>query len=156
MHMKIWMLSALALIIAGCSSSVKSAETSAVPSEKTEQKADTMLFVCKETVDNIPYLILRMNPEAAYVSMADSVIPSEADSAIGLCVEAAFTGELGKTFKSTNIGGDYVIEGTFRKGYKCRANIPTAGMSSYPHWGITRRGLRRPGRITAPSFSRFS
>ena len=122
MNMKIWMLGALALIITGCSSSVKSAETSAVPSGQMEQKADTMLFVGHKTVDAVPYLILRMNPEEAYVSMADSVIPSESDSEIALCVEAAFTGELSKTFKSTNIGGDYVIEGTFRKGYKCRAN----------------------------------
>lgn len=63
-----------------------------------------------------------MNPENAYVSMADSVMPSESDSTIALCVEAAFTGELLKNFTTINIAGDYVIDGNFRKGYKCKAN----------------------------------
>lgn len=83
---------------------------------------DTLLTVTHVDKDDMPFIVLKMNNEAAYISMADSVMPSETDSTIGLCVEAAFTGELLKEFKTTNIGGDYVIDGVFHKGYKCRAN----------------------------------
>lgn len=63
-----------------------------------------------------------MNPESAYITMADSIVPEISDSTIAMCVEAAFTGELLKEFKSTNIAGDYVIDGISHKGYKCKAN----------------------------------
>lgn len=90
--------------------------------ESIEILADTMITVTRVNADSTSFIIMRMNKENAYISMADSIIPSEADSAIALCVEAAFTGELLKDFKSTNIGGDYVIDGVFHKGYKCKAN----------------------------------
>ena len=90
--------------------------------ESTEILQDTMLTVTEVNIDSVPFIILKMNREVAYISMADSVIPSEKDSTIALCVEAAFTGELLKDYKSTNIGGDYVIDGVFHKGYKCKAN----------------------------------
>lgn len=83
---------------------------------------DTIVTLSNVERDSLPFLILKMNPEAAYISMADSVMPSETDSTIALCVEAAFTGELLKEFKTTNIGGNYVIDGVFHKGYKCKAN----------------------------------
>ncbi|MCM1290809.1 MAG: hypothetical protein NC201_07640 [Prevotella sp.] len=81
-----------------------------------------MLNVSDTTIDSTPFIILKMNPQSAYIAMADSVIPSIDDKSIALCVEAAFTGELLREFKTTNVGGNYVIEGVFRKGYKCRAN----------------------------------
>lgn len=90
--------------------------------ESTEILQDTMLTVTEVNIDSVPFIILKMNREVAYISMADSVIPSEKDSTIALCVEAAFAGELLKDYKSTNIGGDYVIDGVFHKGYKCKAN----------------------------------
>ena len=83
---------------------------------------DTLVTLSNVEIDSLPFLVLKMNPEAAYISMADSVMPSETDSTIALCVEAAFTGELLKEFKTTNIGGDYVIDGVFHKGYRCKAN----------------------------------
>lgn len=82
----------------------------------------TMLFVENLTVDGMKFLKFQMNPATSYITMVDSVMPSQSDSTIALCVEAAFTGELLKDFKTTNIGGDYVIDGTFHKGYKCNAN----------------------------------
>ena len=95
-----------------------------------EQKGNNLKILClthfvtvsNMEIDSMPFIMLKMNNETAYISMVDSVIPSETDSTIGLCVEAAFTGELLKEFKTTNIGGDYVIDGVFHKGYKCKAN----------------------------------
>ena len=83
---------------------------------------DTALFVSHETINGVPFILLRMNRDVAYITMADSVIPDRNDSTIFLCVEAAFTGETLKVFKSTNVAGDYVIEGRRRKGYDCSDN----------------------------------
>lgn len=68
------------------------------------------------------FLIVKMNRQQAFISMADSVIPDMNDRSIALCVEAAFTGELLEKFSSSNVGGDYVMDGRYRNGYKCRAN----------------------------------
>ena len=83
---------------------------------------DTLIFKSTVNVDSVEFIILRSNPETTVVNMADSVIPSVNDSTIALCVEAGFTGELLPKFKSTNVAGDYVIDGVFHKGYKCKAN----------------------------------
>lgn len=110
-----------ALAIVGCSSANKNSDNLDFPTGVSTQ-VDTMLFVDSIIVDSVPFLKLQMNHNMSCITMADSVIPSQADSTIALCVEAAFTGKLLKDFKSTNIGGDYVIDGIFHKGYKCRAN----------------------------------
>lgn len=86
------------------------------------EKTDTALFVSHDTIFGVPFIVLRMNHDIAYVAMADSVMPSMDDPNIFLCVEAAFTGKLLKNFKSTNVAGDYVVDGRKRKGYKCEAN----------------------------------
>lgn len=83
---------------------------------------DTMISVSNPYIDSIPFIKLQMNPETAYITMADSIIPEITDSTIALCVEAAFTGELLKEFKTTNVAGDYIIDGVFHRGYKCKAN----------------------------------
>ena len=83
---------------------------------------DTMLVISYPNVEGNIFIKLQMNCESAYITMADSVIPSMADSTIALCVEAAFTGQLLNEFKSTNIAGDYVIDGNLYKGYNCNAN----------------------------------
>ncbi|MGM9841354.1 MAG: hypothetical protein ACI31D_04040 [Candidatus Limisoma sp.] len=84
--------------------------------------ADTLVAVSTISVESTDFIQIRLNPAKAYVTMADSVMPSETDPTIGLCVEAAFTGELLPQFKSSNVAGDYVIEGKLHKGYKCKAN----------------------------------
>lgn len=84
--------------------------------------ADSLLYVSTDTLDSTSFITLKMNPSTAYITMADSIIPAETDSTIALCVEAAFTGELLREFKSSNVAGDYVIDGNFHRGYKCTAN----------------------------------
>lgn len=99
--------------------SVKVVETVEVSSKES---SDTALFVSRNTVNGVLFIILKMNSDVAYVTMADSVIPNREDPSIFLCVEAAFTGELLKQFKSTNVVGNYVIDGNKKHGYNCRAN----------------------------------
>lgn len=120
------LLISILFICCYCSGSCKRVATEVLPPETTShiesQKPDTLLFKSVHTIDSVKFILLKMNPETAYVTMTDSVIPAINDSTIALCVEAAFTGELLPEFKSTNIGGDYVINGVFHKGYKCKAN----------------------------------
>lgn len=120
--MKSLIFALIALTIAGCSSSNKKGTDTLELTSERSSKVDTMLFVNNALVDSNPFIIMRMNKDVAYITMADSIIPSKADQTIALCVEAAFTGEQLKKFKTTNIGGDYVIDGIFHKGYKCKAN----------------------------------
>lgn len=116
------LLPLLILTMSGCTSSANNGSVDNYQDKDSLQKAVMLLLKSETQVDSVVFIKLQMNPEVAYISMADSVIPSEKDPTIALCVEAAFTGELLKDFKSTNIGGDYVIDGTFHKGYKCKAN----------------------------------
>ena len=86
------------------------------------QTFDPALDVIYKTVDSVKFIIMKMDFDQCYVSMADSVMPSKNDSTIFLCVEAAFTGQLLKQFKPNNVAGNYVIDGKLKKGYKCKAN----------------------------------
>lgn len=119
--MKSLTLAIIAFSMIGCSSPHKDVTSSASILDSLTN-VDTLLFVSNCNIDSIPFIRMQMNPEAAYITLADSVMPSEKDSTISLCVEAAFTGELLKNFKSSNIAGDYVIDGVVHKGYKCKAN----------------------------------
>lgn len=119
--MKSLFLVILAFTLVGCVSSNKNTDVLELSNEN-EVAVDTMLFVDNAVVDSMSFIKLKMNHDVSYITMADSIIPLQTDSTIALCVEAAFTGELLKDFKTTNIGGDYVIDGTFHKGYKCKAN----------------------------------
>lgn len=105
----------------GCGSPNKKVYDSASLIE-LQTNEDTLLFVSHTQVDSVPFITLKMNYQTAYISLIDSIIPSESDSTIALCVEAAFTGELLKEFKTYNIAGDYVINGILHKGYECKAN----------------------------------
>lgn len=50
-------------------------------------------------------------------------MPEKIDKNVLFCSEAAFTGELLKRFKHSNIAGDHVSGGVFYRGYKCKPNI---------------------------------
>lgn len=113
----------------GCSnSSSQSSSNETAPVSHTEiadlpsEINDTLIYKSQEVIDGFDFVLLTMNPENAVVSLADSVIPSIDDTSIALCVEAAFTGEKLKEFKSSNVAGDYIIDGLLHKGYKCKAN----------------------------------
>ena len=123
--MRILTIGVILLSLIGCSKN-SNAETNTstdiLLSQDENASVDTLLLVESTDIESIPFVILRMNRNDSYITMADSVMPSVSDSAVALCVEAAFTGELLKDFKSTNVAGDYVIDGVLHKGYNCKAN----------------------------------
>ena len=110
------------LIHASCTQNNVSAKKTTESAETTERVSDTLIFKSEAMIDSVPFIILKSNPLTIKVEMADSIIPDINDSGIALCVEAAFTGELLKEFKTTNVAGDYIVNGKFRKGYKCKVN----------------------------------
>lgn len=105
----------------GCSSNTNT-RTFEQLSDVEKALPDTLIYKSNVMAEDGSFLILRMNPAPCRVELTDSVIPNINDSTIALCVEAAFTGELLKEFKSTNVAGDYVVNGKLKKGYKCKAN----------------------------------
>lgn len=112
---------AFALLLFACGSPTKEAAPASVSTltDSAINGSDSLLFISHPGVDSVEYIKLVMNPEKAYLTFVDSVLPSINDSTIALCVEAAFTGELLEQFSSTNIAGDYIIDGVMHKGYKC-------------------------------------
>lgn len=90
--------SILLIVLGGCK---KEAEPNALPpSTHKSIKGDLVIYT----------------PQYSHIDLVCGTMPSmEADSVI-FCAEAAFTGELLKEFKHSNIGGNHVSSGTFYKG----------------------------------------
>ena len=118
---------AVLVSLTACSGN-KTQRLDSIPSEEVGDpeveniELPSALNVSHQKVDSVEFIIMKMDPYRCHITMADSVIPSQKDSTILLCVEAAFTGQLLKEFKTTNIAGDYVIDGEYHKGYRCKAN----------------------------------
>lgn len=66
--------------------------------------------------------LLIYHPQYDYIDLACGTMPSKKDSSVIFCCSAAFTGELLKVFKHSNIAGNHVSSGTFHKGFKCKPN----------------------------------
>lgn len=61
-------------------------------------------------------------PQYSDIDLACGQMPEKTDTNVIFCCEAAFTGELLKEFKHSNIAGHHVSGGKFYRGYKCRPN----------------------------------
>lgn len=61
-------------------------------------------------------------PQYSNIDLVCGQMPEKTDRNVLFCCEAAFTGELLKEFKHSNIAGHHVSSGKFYKGYKCKPN----------------------------------
>lgn len=61
-------------------------------------------------------------PEYTKIDLVCGQMPSTSQKNVEFCCEAAFTGELLKEFKHTNIADNHICNGVMKKGYRCRAN----------------------------------
>ena len=84
--------------------------------------ADTIVTHTERALAGDKYVVLTVNTAKADISVADSIIPDINDPEVCLCVEAAFTGVLTDTFRSSNVAGVYVASGILHHGYDCEAN----------------------------------
>ena len=57
-------------------------------------------------------------PQYSDVDLVCGKMPEKTDTNVLFCCEAAFTGELLKEFKHSNIAGHHVSGGKFYRGYK--------------------------------------
>lgn len=88
--------------------------------EKTEDKVETLLshYTSFEEKNNL----LIYTPYYSNIDLVCGTMPSLSDEQVIFCAEAAFTGELLKEFKHSNIRGDHVSNGTRYKGTACDRN----------------------------------
>ena len=61
-------------------------------------------------------------PQYSDIDLACGQMPEKTDTNVIFCCEAAFTGELLKEFKHSNIAGHHVSGGKFYRGYSCKPN----------------------------------
>ena len=61
-------------------------------------------------------------PQFLSIDLACGKMPEKTETNVLFCCEAAFTGELFKEFKHSNIAGHHVSGGKFYRGYKCKPN----------------------------------
>lgn len=61
-------------------------------------------------------------PQYSNIDLACGKMPEKTDADVLFCCEAAFTGELLKVFKHSNIAGHHVSGGIFYRGYSCKPN----------------------------------
>ncbi len=60
-------------------------------------------------------------PEYTKIDLVCGQMPKTTQKNVEFCCEAAFTGELLKEFKHTNIADNHICNGEMKKGYRCRA-----------------------------------
>lgn len=73
-----------------------------------------------QRLDTLELIVLY--PKYSSIDLVCGNMPSKKDSSVVLFAEAAYTGELLKEFKHTNIAGDHVSSGKRYKGYRCKRN----------------------------------
>ncbi len=102
-------------IVIACNSNTDNKED-----QNTENIAEK---ICVSNVDTVQTNgLIIYYPNYNEIDLAFETMPSPNDRSVLMACEAAFTGELLKEFKHSNIAGNHTCGGVFYKGYKCRAN----------------------------------
>lgn len=73
-------------------------------------------------VDSTDSSLVLYIPQYKNIDLVCGTMPSVTDSDVIFCAEAAYTGDLLKEFKHSNIAGDHVSSGKRYDGYKCKRN----------------------------------
>ena len=61
-------------------------------------------------------------PEFSRIDLVCGQMPMAAQKEVEFCCEGAFTGELLREFRHSNIADNHICSGVMKKGYRCRAN----------------------------------
>ena len=104
----------LAVLLLCCCSSSKNTET--MDNETAMQSPAVMID--DSTVNGL----IVYYPQYSRIDLVCGTMPSEQDTSVVLCAEAAFTHELLDEFAHTNIDGDHVSGGKRYTGAKCQDN----------------------------------
>ena len=93
------------------------------------------LAVTVETTANLKVYY----PEYTKIDLVCGQMPKTTQKNVEFCCEAAFTGELLKEFKHTNIADNHICNGEMKKGYRCRANTGGFVWGSKGKWKFMRK-----------------
>lgn len=105
---------------------------------EVEVNMDKTHYTSCETKGNL----VIYTPHYTDIDLVCGAMPSQAEENVIFCAEAAFTGELLKEFKHSNILGDHVSDGTRYKGTGCKRN--TGAFVYYNgEWKFRYRGYSR-------------
>ena len=108
------LITVLAVLLLCCCSSSKNTE--AMDNETAMQSPAVMID--DSTVNGL----IVYYPQFSRIDLVCGTMPSEQDTSVVLCAEAAFTHELLDEFAHTNIDGDHVSGGKRYTGAKCQDN----------------------------------
>lgn len=107
----------IAFSIISCNNNAAREKSTSINSES----ADTVMpgsYTVKTAVDSL----IIYTPHYKNINLVCGTMPSKNDVNIIFCAEAAYTGELLKVFKHSNILGDHVSSGKRYKGSPCKRN----------------------------------
>lgn len=119
--MKTGLIIGLLLAISSCQCNGNtSGENKQIPPQKTEAQEKRHIRHHVDVEDHDSLTVYR--PIYKRIDLVTAMMPGKEQKDVILCFEAAFTGELLREFRHTNIAGHHVSGGVFHKGYKCGAN----------------------------------
>lgn len=109
----IFVIIAFVITFGACANKPNQQEESTTPPEDVAQS-----YV--QRVDTLGLIVLY--PQYDSIDLVCGTLPSKKDNRVILFAEAAYTGELLKEFKHSNIAGDHVSGGKLHKGFRCKRN----------------------------------
>lgn len=118
MYRLLFLLSLFCSLVSCNTNGVKSQEAADTLSYANAPVAEKRVRVARKDTCSLILLF----PQFKSVDLVCETMPSQDDEKVIFVAEAAFTGELLKEFKHTNIAGDHVSSGSRIKGYKCPRN----------------------------------
>ena len=104
---------ALVITLGACTNKPNQPEEGATPKVDEAQS-----YV--QRVDTLGLIVLY--PQYESIDLVCGTMPSKKDTRVILFAEAAYTGELLKEFKHSNVAGDHVSDGKLHKGFRCKRN----------------------------------
>ena len=109
---------AVLYILSSCDCFIRSNSDGRLLSDSDSIPTDTAHYTSCETKGNL----VIYTPYYTDIDLVCGTMPRRTDKNVIFCAEAAFTGELLKVFKHSNILGDHVCKGIRYKGTGCKRN----------------------------------
>jgi hypothetical protein len=106
----------LPILVISLGSCTHKGNESGAQNESPEDEAQSYV----QRVDTLGLIVLY--PQYESIDLVCGTVPSKKDTRVILFAEAAYTGELLKEFKHSNVAGDHVSDGKLHKGFRCKRN----------------------------------
>lgn len=101
-----------------CNSGAGRCNSQDTPQEQVAQATDLKHYTTREVKGHL----VVYTPDHAKVDLVCGKMPVKTDKKVIFCAAAAFTGELLKEFRHSNIAGTHVSDGVLHEGFRCKRN----------------------------------